>query len=255
MTHARNVFAGAVVVAALLDLTACTDTPPEMNPIEIVRGASRAVTGLFGDDTDPPRRTTVEPPPDEGRPYPNLGTVPRPPQMRPRSGREADLQRLVADRSEARAADQAIRQGGATAPAGPPPAPPAAEEGAAPGMIGGTVSILVASIPFADGATAVGADQTPAIGQAVSEAMTQGARLRVVGHASRGAGGDPARRQAINRQVSAARAQAVGQEAMRLGLPRERLTLEASGDSEPLAAEATPQGAAANRRVDLYIEF
>lgn len=113
-------------------------------PLEIVsllrrtrRGAARPIFGLLAPlaffvaacsaDTQvgrffgalPPE---AEPPAAEGRPYPNLATVPRPPAIAPRAEREAEVARLQADQAAAASADRALRETG-EAPAAAPPAP------------------------------------------------------------------------------------------------------------------------------------
>ena len=125
-------------------LAGCSEVPPEYNPIEWGQSAVRGVSSLFesdkskeGKDTAP--RVVVEPPPAEGRPYPNLGMVPKPPPRdtdETRMARYRELVALRADHDAAVAADAALRKDGtvpgpaapsavavpppATAPAAPP---------------------------------------------------------------------------------------------------------------------------------------
>ena len=129
-------------VTGALALAGCADTPSAYNPIDWAKSASNEVSGWF---SRKPGVSTqgVEPPPAEGRPYPNLGTVPKPP---PRPTPEVQEQRareraaLEADRQAALTADNALRTTGsmpaaasATPPPTPDPGPPAgASRAAAP---------------------------------------------------------------------------------------------------------------------------
>ncbi|HEX6981051.1 MAG TPA: hypothetical protein VF342_17300 [Alphaproteobacteria bacterium] len=61
----------------------------------------------------------IEPPPAEGRPFPNLATVPLRPEVAPPLERQAELAALTADRDSARRADEALRS--APIPPDPPP--------------------------------------------------------------------------------------------------------------------------------------
>lgn len=88
-------------------LSACA----EANPIEWGRAAGRHISNIFSDNTPP----EAEPPAAEGRPFPNLATVPRRPRDPPeaKAQRAADLERLTRDRDAALADDQALRETGA----------------------------------------------------------------------------------------------------------------------------------------------
>ncbi|HTY67126.1 MAG TPA: hypothetical protein VMH36_10780 [Alphaproteobacteria bacterium] len=123
------------MAAAALAVAACSQLPPEYDPITQVGNAKRSVMGLFG--YDEPAPPNVEPPPAQGRPIPNLGTVPPPPfvTVGQRQQRQKEVTALQADRAAAAKADETLRaQTGAQvppsagAPAAPTPAPaPAAE--------------------------------------------------------------------------------------------------------------------------------
>lgn len=75
----------------------------------------------------------VEPPPAEGRGYPNLGTVPRPPGVAPQSARQSEVDRLMASRDASIREDQelrAVNPGQALPPPRPRAAPRAAPQAA-----------------------------------------------------------------------------------------------------------------------------
>lgn len=120
----------AAALPLLVLLQGCADVPPEYNPIEWGRSAARGIGSLFGGDEPDDRPPPVEPPPAEGRPYPNLATVPRPPKFAPRAEREAEVARLQADHDAAATYDSRLR-GTGEIPAAPPP-PPATSVAPAP---------------------------------------------------------------------------------------------------------------------------
>jgi len=113
--------------------------PPEYDPVTQIGNAKRTVMGWFGDEEPPP--PDIVPPPAEGRPFPNLATVPPPPLVTTgqRQQREKELQKLQADQAAAAKADAALRaQAGVQAPSAPgtrtspPPPPPLPPPAAAP---------------------------------------------------------------------------------------------------------------------------
>jgi outer membrane protein OmpA-like peptidoglycan-associated protein len=98
-----------LVAAAMLAVAGCAQVAPEYDPINWISAANREVSGWFGDETPAP--PIVQPPPAEGRPFPNLGTVPPPPLVTTgqRTQRETEQARLEADRAAAAKADAALR--------------------------------------------------------------------------------------------------------------------------------------------------
>jgi outer membrane protein OmpA-like peptidoglycan-associated protein len=123
-------------LAAVLLIAACAELPPEYDPVTQIGNAKRTVMGWFGDEEPPP--PNVVPPPGEGRPIPNLATVPPPPLVTTgqRQQRQKELTALQADQAAAAKADAALRAqtgaqvpstpGATTAPPPPPPLPPPA---------------------------------------------------------------------------------------------------------------------------------
>lgn len=69
-------------------------------------GLAGSVTGLFGPD-----RPGTEPPPADGRPFPNLASVPRPPPPISAAVRQAEMAELAAERDAAQALDARLRDG------------------------------------------------------------------------------------------------------------------------------------------------
>jgi flagellar motor protein MotB len=79
--------------------------------------------------------------------------------------------------------------------------------------------------------------------------------LRVVGHASsRTAAMDPIAHRMANFDTSLARAQAVVDALVSLGVPRGDIQLEARGDNEPVYHEFMPTGEAGNRRTEIFLQ-
>jgi outer membrane protein OmpA-like peptidoglycan-associated protein len=62
-----------------------------------------------------------------------------------------------------------------------------------------------------------------------------------------------AQHQEANQRISEARANAVAQELMKLGVPLGAIRASAAGDSQPLYTEVAPTGEAGNRRVEVYL--
>ncbi len=101
---------------------------------------------------------------------------------------------------------------------------------------------------FESGRTAVtaGFRQTlDAVAAALAEAP--GTRVQIVGHTdSRGS-------DALNNRLSKERAESTRDYLIARGIAFERLSAEGRGKAEPVADNATPEGRALNRRVDLLI--
>ena len=62
-------------------------------------------------------------------------------------------------------------------------------------------------------------------------------------------------RSLTNFQISLARARGVAEALERLGVASDRLLVEAATDRKPIYRETTPEGAAGNRRVEIFQEF
>src|SRR5258708_11483664 len=116
---------------------ACSEVPPEYNPVEWSRTAQLKVKNWFSDTPEEPP-PIVDPPPSEGRPFPNLGTVPPPPPRdtpETRAERQRQLSALTADRNAPGRADTGLRPEGKFPgpPRAPSPAARPAERRAPPG--------------------------------------------------------------------------------------------------------------------------
>src|SRR5215469_3797030 len=118
--------AGSRLVLSLtaLLLAGCSSLPNALNPVEWYRGA----TGADKDDDTGSERNTQNLEAGGKQPYPNLGSVPKPPDTALSAAEREKLQKgLIADRSNARYSDEELRQGRTVPPLpGEPPAPAAA---------------------------------------------------------------------------------------------------------------------------------
>jgi hypothetical protein len=96
---------------AALFVAGCADIDPAYDPTEWARSARSRIGTVFGGEPSP-APVRVEPPPAEGRPYPNLASVPpRPPRISPRV-RDSGVTDLSRERDQAIARDAALRAGG-----------------------------------------------------------------------------------------------------------------------------------------------
>jgi outer membrane protein OmpA-like peptidoglycan-associated protein len=79
--------------------------------------------------------------------------------------------------------------------------------------------------------------------------------LRVVGHASSRTVNMPVEKHLeVIFEKSQERANAVGQELIRDGIPADRVLIEAVGDSQPVYYESMPQGEEGNRRAEIFVQ-
>ncbi len=166
-----------VAATAALAMAACSDPPQWLD----VFGASR-----------------IDPPPAEGRPFPNLASVPTPRPERPSAVRQADAAGLAADRDAARSSEAQIR--------GPAPSESTA---AAPPL-----RPAVVAIAFSPGEPRLTTQARDLIATAARQAQTSAGPVRVVG--------------------DAARARLVAAELERLGVPASRIAIEERRGADPV---------------------
>ncbi len=144
-------------------------------------------------------------------------------------------------------------------PSAPPPAAGAlAAAGALPAAGAPNVATLgmrkIATIQFANGSAGLG-DRARQVLRQVSRLYDQrdGGSVRIVGHASsRTRTMDAVRHAMVNLRVSAVRAESVARTLERNGISRDRMTVMAKSDAEPLYYESMPSGEAGNRRAEIY---
>jgi outer membrane protein OmpA-like peptidoglycan-associated protein len=121
------------------------------------------------------------------------------------------------------------------------------------GHIPGTYPMAV--VLFNDGSTQISEPQRQGLGAVVKEANARGANIRVVGHASPPRNANSTGSLVNNFHTSMVRAQSVASALIRLGMPPDRVHVEAdtSPDSIPDVANV-PAGDAGLRRADIFLE-
>jgi flagellar motor protein MotB len=117
-------------------------------------------------------------------------------------------------------------------------------------------SYQVATILFPNGSSRVGKKDRRVLRKVISEYRKVGGRLRIVGHASRrSATNDPILHKMTNFQVSAARAERVAKELLKMGVRADKLFVGSVSDSDPRYYEYMPSGEAGNRRAEIFIDL
>lgn len=116
-------------------------------------------------------------------------------------------------------------------------------------------AVKIATVLFANGSSQVDARGQQVLAQVMQLHRRDGGTLRVVGHASsRTRAMDPVRHNMVNFNVSAARANAVARELIRMGARAENVFMGAVADADPRYYEVMPTGEAGNRRAEVYID-
>jgi outer membrane protein OmpA-like peptidoglycan-associated protein len=135
-----------------------------------------------------------------------------------------------------------------------PPLPPSRlmESRAAYAVPGRTVK--VATILFDNGSSKLKADDKRILRAVTRLQRKNGGKLRIVGHAStRTRNLPPVKHKMVNFQISAARADRVVSELVRMGVNKEDIQVAAVSDVEPIYYEFMPSGEAGNRRAEVYL--
>jgi outer membrane protein OmpA-like peptidoglycan-associated protein len=136
----------------------------------------------------------------------------------------------------------------AASPAGRPELVPSKKPIAAKG------GFKVATIQFPNGSFDINAQDQRILDNVSVIFRQRGGELRVVGHASsRTRSMDPVEHKMVNFQISAARANTIASELIRLGVPASQIRVVAMSDVKPLYFEFMPSGEAGNRRAEIYI--
>ncbi|MED5519058.1 MAG: OmpA family protein [Pseudomonadota bacterium] len=111
-------------------------------------------------------------------------------------------------------------------------------------------------VHFANGSSRLSANDRADVAKIAKLVREKGARVRVVGHASRRTRDmDPVRHMLVNFEMSVKRANAVAAELARRGVDGDVISVEARGASEPLFLEVMPAGEAGNRRAEIFVDF
>jgi outer membrane protein OmpA-like peptidoglycan-associated protein len=118
----------ALTMTAVAGLAACSSTPKALNPVELYRSAA----GFSLNDDTSGERNAQNLAAGSNEPYPNLGTVPPPPDRAMSSIDRQKLQQgLTEDRTQAKQSDADLRGSGTamTAPGAPTPITPPSSAG------------------------------------------------------------------------------------------------------------------------------
>lgn len=200
--------------------------------------------------------------------FPNLAEVPDPPQpQHSPDEREEIMADMTADRANATFsqpleeeapmetaagtdvfATSLIISGDATTSRQQVAGLPAPAGGQGPGQ-------LAAIIFFGHGSSDLDGRDRSVLRDVAALQQQRGGKLRLVGHASsRTQNTTPDEHQLANFDMSLARAEAVQEELLALGVESEVVQAEAVGDAEPVYHEFMPSGEAGNRRVEIFLE-
>src|SRR5581483_6809687 len=116
------------------------------------------------------------------------------------------------------------------------------------------VGQAVGYVYFGNGSSQLSDSDRQVLYQVVQLQRIQGGVLRIVGHASQRTGNmDALAQDQVNRRVSLARATAVAQALVGMGVQPMLVQVAAAGDGQTLYSESTPAGEAGNRRAEVYL--
>ncbi len=107
-------------------------------------------------------------------------------------------------------------------------------------------SLQVAVIQFGPSSTGLDGVDAAVLARVAEIQRDNGGTVRIVAHAAQERDGF---------DVSRRRALAIAQELHRLGVPISRMVAEAASDEEPIYQTSTARGLAANRRVEVFMDF
>src|SRR6185369_14983622 len=110
------------------------------------------------------------------------------------------------------------------------------------------VLTLSGSVLFASGKSVLLPMALTRLSEAAKALKEDGRSITIIGHTD-SQGSDES-----NQKLSVARAEAVRKYFVTQGLPGDRVKAEGAGESQPIADNATPEGRANNRRVEIVLE-
>jgi flagellar motor protein MotB len=117
-------------------------------------------------------------------------------------------------------------------------------------------SYKVATIQFANGSSRLSSRDRSILRRVAQLHRDRGGVVRVIGHASsRTRDMDMVRHDAVNLQVSVARADSVARELSRLGVAAGDMFVGAVSDDDPIFYEVMPSGEAGNRRTEIFVDY
>ena len=114
----------------------------------------------------------------------------------------------------------------------------------------------VATIYFGNGSSRLQARDRAVVHDVVEMFEETGGAIRIIGHSSGiTASRDSGRGKLVNFKVSLDRANSVAAELVRNGVPARYIDVVAHGADSPVYAEYSSNGAAGNRRAEVYLEY
>ena len=135
-------------------------------------------------------------------------------------------------------------------------AAPAESDSAAPATNADTRMVQPVGIIYFDQSSNTIGDEARAVLAEVARLQADtGGVLRVLGHASRGSATAEAADDAANQRVSEARAMAVAEVLVGLGVAPKQIEVAGAGSAMPLYDESAPTGEAGNRRAEVYLVY
>ena len=116
--------------------------------------------------------------------------------------------------------------------------------------------VHAAVIHYANGSSRLSRHDMDVLRQVAEVQKQDGAIVRVVGHASRGsAAANNVEAKIANFEIAYDRARKVADALIKLGVPEDLVFVASASDSQSAYSESTPNGAAANRRTEIYFEY
>jgi outer membrane protein OmpA-like peptidoglycan-associated protein len=147
-------------------------------------------------------------------------------------------------------AEEAVTVDMSALEAAPAPAPAPTTAAAAP-MVGGGQPI---GLIYFDHASAALDREAKSVLRNVAQIASAGGMVKIIGHASmRTATTDLTEHKLVNFDVSVARAGAVANELIRLGVSPNNVQIASASDELPVFYEFMPTGEAGNRRTEIYL--
>ena len=125
-----------------------------------------------------------------------------------------------------------------------------------PQSVGASISYRVETIYFDNGSAYISPKYNPNLRNVAKMVRENNANVIVYGHSSsRTRDTDPVSHKMANFKASMERAQNVADALKRVGVPADKIIVEAMSDSAPAYQEVMPEGERLNRRAEIYIAY
>ncbi len=245
-------------------------TSPQISPQAAARSAAPRIETPRRAATPAPRQAAPRPPAPPAAPAQQAASAPAPratPQPRPvpPAPDGGEMETVVISSAGVQTESAATSLPALSAKIALPAAPPGAQ---ATTSVGGVQSLWdfnpavvrgsyqVATIMFLNGSSRLDSRDRRIIRQVLAQQRRTGGTIRIVGHASRRTSNmNLVRHKLVNLRVSAARADAVARELIRIGTRPGSLFVGAVSAQYPRYQEYMPSGEAGNRRAEIFIDF